>query len=545
MSISRRDFVRVGATAAALAAVPRPLLAQFGARREAVPPITDPRVKDLALRAIDAARSAGAAYADVRLVHTRRQRFVGSEHTGDAEWMSVGVRALFDGYWGFSASPIWSPDEMARLARESVRQAKLNASRKARTVKLAPTPVVANGQWTMPVAKDPFDVNPDEISDLLQGLRLHTLWRASALGLSIESFEEGAEFVASENAFASSDGSYFAQRTYRSKGELNFTVSESKSGRSAAGGLIDYLSPAGMGWELFRDQPLRSAVDRELEAAKADIKLPIKPVDVGRYETVFDAYTVAQIVSATLGLATELDRALGHEANASGTSYLNDPTAMLGTFKIGSPLLNVTGNRNDPGAVATVKWDDDGVAPESFALVKNGTLNDFATTRESSAWLEEAYRRERAPVRSRGCSVGGEDYLFGGMYPQLTQTPNLVLAPGHEATDFDGLISGIAKGIATRRLAINMDFQQLNGFAFGQMYEIKDGKKVARLNGGGMLFRAPELWKSLTAIGGAASAHRYGMQVEKGEPAQEAYHSVTAFPVSVKDATVVDYLTKA
>jgi TldD protein len=547
MTHDRRTFLKLGAAATLSAlASPRPLLAQFGAGRpEPVPPIQDPRVKGLAQRAVDAARAAGAHYADVRLVHTRRRKFSASIYVGDAESMTVGVRALVNGYWGFSASPVWSPDEMARVAREAVRQAKLNSLGKPRSVNWAPAPAVADGQWVMPVKQDPFEVSIDEISDCLSGLRLYTDLRAAAVGLQVESLQQSAEFIVSEKAFASSDGSYLAQRAYRTHGQHDFAIIDRKVGRGASGSLVDYLSPAGMGWELFRDQPLREAIRRELDIAKSDIKLPIKPVDVGRYDAVLDAYTVAQIASATLGLATELDRAFGAEANATGTSYLNNPNEMLGTFKIGTPLLNVTANRNDVGSVATVKWDDDGVAPEPFTLVKQGVLSDFATTRENASWLKDGYGRSGVPIRSRGCSAGGDDYVFGGMFPPLTQTPNLVIVPGQASTDFDGLVAGVERGVAYWRLMINMDFQQLNGFAFGQTYEIRNGKKTARLNGGALMFRAPELWKSVTALAGPAAACRYGMQVEKGEPAQELFHSVTAVPVRVKDATMIDYLRKA
>jgi len=84
--------------------------------------------------ALDTARSAGASYADVRLSHTRERR-TSMADTGDDESMEVGVRALVDGYWGFASGAVWSPDEMARLGREAVHQAKVNALGKPRVVR--------------------------------------------------------------------------------------------------------------------------------------------------------------------------------------------------------------------------------------------------------------------------------------------------------------------------------------------------------------------------------------------------------------------------
>jgi hypothetical protein len=79
----------------------------------------------------------------------------------------------------------------------------------------------------------------------------------------------------------------------------------------------------------------------------------------------------------------------------------------------------------------------------------------------------------------------------------------------------------------------------------GRAFEIKDGKRVAVLGGAGVLFRAPELWKSLFFLGGKESAKRFGISSWKGEPPQTLFHSVTAVPTLMKDATIIDILRKA
>src|ERR1044072_7519378 len=114
MTITRRSFLKTGATVATAMAVPRPLLGVLRrAGRDDVP------LKDLAFRALEAARGAGAGYADVRLTHDWDRR-IRPDAVEDLESMTVGVRALVDGYWGFASGPVWSPDEMVRLGREAV-----------------------------------------------------------------------------------------------------------------------------------------------------------------------------------------------------------------------------------------------------------------------------------------------------------------------------------------------------------------------------------------------------------------------------------------
>jgi hypothetical protein len=78
-----------------------------------------------------------------------------------------------------------------------------------------------------------------------------------------------------------------------------------------------------------------------------------------------------------------------------------------------------------------------------------------------------------------------------------------------------------------------------------RIYQVKRGKRTAFIGGAGFLFRAPELWKGLLALGGSASARRYGFTSSKGEPSQEVHHSVTAIPATFKQLTLIDPQRKA
>src|SRR5689334_8481519 len=106
MSPTRRDFVKAGAAAAAATTVgPRILQA---APTLILPAPTETAAEDFALEAINAAKDAGAQYADARIGRYRRQSLNTRERqiTGvsDAETYGCGVRALVDGAWGFAAT---------------------------------------------------------------------------------------------------------------------------------------------------------------------------------------------------------------------------------------------------------------------------------------------------------------------------------------------------------------------------------------------------------------------------------------------------------
>src|SRR3954465_12074946 len=98
--MKRREFLaRAAAASAGLSLLP-------GVAHAARLPLDNPEYRELAMRALDAARTAGATYADVRInrnhsqaVSTRERRITGFQ---DAETFGFGVRVLANGAWGFA-----------------------------------------------------------------------------------------------------------------------------------------------------------------------------------------------------------------------------------------------------------------------------------------------------------------------------------------------------------------------------------------------------------------------------------------------------------
>ncbi|HSE53114.1 MAG TPA: DNA gyrase modulator, partial [Gemmatimonadales bacterium] len=81
-------------------------------------PIPSADKKALADVGLEAARRAGASYADLRIgrylnqsVSTRERRVQG---IGNSESFGVGVRVIVDGTWGFAATPDVTPESVAR-----------------------------------------------------------------------------------------------------------------------------------------------------------------------------------------------------------------------------------------------------------------------------------------------------------------------------------------------------------------------------------------------------------------------------------------------
>ena len=124
---------------------------------------------------------------------------------------------------------------------------------------------------------------------------------------------------------------------------------------------------------------------------------------------------------------TELDRIMGFEANYAGTSFIYPISDYLGKFRYGQEIMNIQAERSAPGSLATIGWDDEGVRPDEYLIVKNGILNDLQTTREQAPWLAEWYASQGKPVRSHGNS-----YAQSWSDVQFQRMPNVNLMPHPE-----------------------------------------------------------------------------------------------------------------
>jgi TldD protein len=450
------------------------------------------------------------------------------------ETHGVGVRALVNGYWGFFSSAVWTPDEMVRLGQGAAALAVANARGKTRPFTLGTIPVV-RGEWTMPVKYDPFTIAFAEKADYLDSvIAAMGRYRPAVGGTLVPSFQRLHKY------FASSEGSSWVQTTYISEGQLQvgYRAEPGYHKMSSAGTRSPALTAAGRGWEYFSESHLLDQVPELIDLA--DQLRDQVMVDIGRYDVVCAPWAAASLLSETIGAATELDRAMGFEANADGTSYVDQPLAMLGTYQMGSPLLTVTANRSHVGGAATVQWDDEAVVPDEFAIVNKGVLVDYQTTREQAAWLAPYYAKTGKPVRSHGCAS-----TQSAVDVTLQNAPNLQLQPGQQDVTFADLVANTEKGIAVLDLMATMDSQRLNGIGLGTMREITKGKLGRRIVNGAITFRAPELWKNLTGLGGPTSTRWFGMRSRKGEPVQSNVHSVGAVPAKFANTAIIDYTRKA
>jgi TldD protein len=494
----------------------------------------DPTFKDLAMLALDAAKSAGASYADVRISRNRNQALFTRErrvqNLVDNETFGFGVRVLVDGAWGFAASRELTRDEVSRVARQAVDQARANRTTLVRPVTLAPVTPTANGTWRSPARIDPFDVPIEQKVELLLAAN------AAALGVS------GARFVSSqmfflreEKTLATTDGTYVVQTIYRAQPSLNITAVAPDNSDFQTRQSND-IQPMGKGYEHVLDAKLVENAPRWAEEAVR--KLSAKPVEVGRYDLVLHPSHLWLTIHESIAHPTELDRAMGYEANYAGTSFVAPPDRMLGTLKYGPEFMNVQGDRSQPGSLSAVGWDDEGVRPDEFLIIKNGIFNVYQTTREQAPWLDWWYERQGQEMRSHGCS-----YAQSWADVQFQRMPNVSLLPGEQNHSWDDLIAATDRGIAiVGEGSFSIDQQRYNAQFGGQVFhEIRGGKIVGMLKDVAYQLRTPEFWNSMDMLGGRDSYEMGGAFNDgKGQPSQSNAVSHGCVPARFRNVNVIN-----
>lgn len=511
MSPTRRDFLKAAGTAALVAGCSRP--SQTAAAPAVTPAApagdpsgTDASVKELLMEALQAARDAGASYADARIGRYRRQQINTRErqvtNVSDTESYGVGVRTLVDGCWGFAATSELTRDAVRLTAREAARISRAAKGARRRPVELAPVdPVVGN--WKTPITIDPIDVAIED--------KVALLLSANEAALRVK----GIRFVNSqlallreEKSLATTDGTLTTQTLVRVGPGFTATA----IGQGDFQSYTEELAPRGSGWEYVTGLDLPG--NAESWASIAVEKLSARSVDVGRYDLILDPRNLWLTIHESIGHPTELDRALGHEANFAGTSFIAPPENFVGKFRYGPDFMNVQADRTQPESLSRVAWDDEGVPSQSWLIVDKGIFKDYQTTREQVAMIRGLTGR----TRSHGCSFAESWADF-----QFQRMPNVSLLPGERDITIDDIIADTDRGIVIRnRGSWSIDQQRYNFQFSGQAYqEVRDGKIVGMLKDVAYQARTPEFWNSMDMIGGPRSYWLGGSFGDgKGEPSQ-------------------------
>ncbi len=492
--IDRRRFVQsMLVLGAATGARPSNILLAY-------PPADE--MRDLADAALAAAKRAGATYADIRInryrnqfIFTRDRRVQNIVNTED---YGFGVRVIAEGTWGFASSSSVTKEEIARVAAQAVTIAKANKAINVEPVRLAPVEAY-DATWNTPVTKNPFELPLQPKLDLL--LQIHE----EALKVPGASFVSAfMQFVNEHKYFASSEGSHIEQSLVRSYPSFSVTAVDRATGKFYSRNAL--TSPMGMGYEYVDSYPLLKEARVAAEEAVAMHKA--KTVQAGQKTLILHPTNLWLTIHESVGHPTELDRALGYEANFAGTSFLT--TDKLGKFEFGSKMVNIVADKTQEHAMATCGYDDDGVKTTRWPLIKEGVFVDYQTTRDQAHLIGQK--------TSHGCS-----YADNWASVPFQRMPNVSLEPGDKDLSEQDIIGATDDGIYVKGDgSYSIDHQRYNFQFSGQTFwEVKNGKITTQLRDVAYQSNTPEFWKSCDMLGGKSTYLLGGAFSDgKGQPTQ-------------------------
>jgi TldD protein len=366
-------------------------------------------------------------------------------------------------------------------------------------VKLAPVEAYPDASWDTPAKKNPFDVPLQPKLDLLLQINEAALKVAGATFVSAS-----MQFVNEQKYFASTEGSYIRQSLIRSYPTFSITAVDKAAGTFYSRDAI--TAPMGMGYEYIESYPLLQEATIAAEEAVAMHKA--KPVSPGQKTLILHPTNLWLTIHESVGHSTELDRALGYEANFAGTSFLTPDK--LGKFEFGSKLVNIVADKTQENAMATCGYDDDGVKTTRWHLIKDGTFIDYQTTREQAHLIGQKF--------SHGCS-----YADNWSSIPFQRMPNVSLEPGAKDLSEKDIIGATDDGIYIKGDgSYSIDHQRYNFQFSGQTFwEVKGGKITTQLRDVAYQSNTPEFWRSCDMLGGRSTYLLGGAFGDgKGQPIQ-------------------------
>ena len=460
------------------------------------------RLADVALTI---AKARGATHADFRIERLRTHNLLARDRelqtSIEGESVGFSVRVVANGAWGFAAGMDLTPDAVASVANRAVAVAESLAPLNAHPVMLAEEPAYTD-TYVSSYEIDPFSVSEDDKIAFLLGLN-HRVLDSN----KVDRVMSYVMLVREQKYLASLGGSRITQQRVRVKGDLTAVRIDKTTGAFETMGTAS--PPAGRGWEYFT-KVYDFAGEAAAIPALLEEKMASPSVTAGRYDLVIDPTNLWLTIHESIGHSTELDRVLGYEANYAGTSFAT--LDKLNTLQFGSPKMHVTGDRQLLHGLSTVGYDDEGVAAQTWDIIRDGVLVGYQLDRQMA--------RMQGFGRSNGCAFADQ----AGHVP-LQRMPNVSLSASPKAISLDDLLGGVDEGLyIVGDNSWSIDMQRYNFQFTGQkFFRIHAGKIVGQVKDVAYQSTTTDFWNAMEAVGGPATYVLGGaFNCGKGQPGQIA-----------------------
>ena len=431
----------------------------------------------------------GAGYVDARFYQDDSSETI-LLYDGDLEAndttveCGIGVRVLWDGAWGFSAT------SDLRSLRSCFDKALLNAKTASKLVKVPlfmgdRNPVA--GSYSSPVTVDPFTVSLEDKLGFLTRLD-DDLVDDFVLKRIVY-----ANFQKKKIHFQNSDGSEINKDLVNVFGMMMVMALDSDGEMQKRSMGLYSTGDGTSGWKMITEPVLftehSSRIKSELrELIKADV------LEYGRKSVILLPGQGHLQVHETIGHPLELDRILGYELSYAGGSFVNLDS--FGKLRYGSNKLSASsygGILNSPGSFG---FDDDGTPERDYLLIDRGILVNALTSR---AMVNEANERAGREVFSQSGGVARASSFYRAPIDRMT---NVNILPGDDGS-LEDIISSTEDGIVVDNPVSWSIGSNREHFHFGCeiAWEVKNGEKTRILRNPTYQGHTLEFYNSLSAVG--------------------------------------------
>ncbi len=476
-------------------------------------PALDPTFTDLPYRqlgdvALARARELGATHADFRFERLRFQhlgvRDGVLQGAADSEDLGFAVRVIHSGSWGVASGVVLTADVAALVAGRAVEGARVAAAMTSTPVEIADEPIYDDVTWVSSYSTNPLEVPVAEKAALLIDWtnRLRTgaaVDHASAFLLQVQENKYYADLAGTRTT----QQRIRMQPGFEAMGAGADTFDSMASIAPPVGRGYEYLTGDGWDWD--------DEIEQVPELLAEKLKAP--SIEAGTYDLVIHPSNLWLTIHESIGHATELDRALGYEANYAGTSFAT--IDKLNTLQYGSPIMNVTGDRTVEHGLSTIGYDDEGVQTQRWDIVRDGVLVGYQLDRPMGVMLPELN-----DGRSNGCA-----YADSPGHIPIQRMANVSLRADPEGPSTEDLIGRVERGLyVVGDKSWSIDMQRFNFQFTGQrFYRIADGELVGQMRDVAYQATTTDFRGSMEAVGGPETRVLHGaFNCGKAQPGQVA-----------------------
>lgn len=464
-------------------------------------------MKDTIRKHIDQLHAKGAHYVDARWYPREDSNFLfmwnGNLKENNASSQSgMGVRVLYNGAWGFSASSdLANPDAIFEKAFDNARIA---SERVTFPIRLAEKEAVV-GSFNSPNQIDPFTVGLDEKVAFLQKMdgalnQPGIVQRFSVL-----------EFVRKQIIFMDSEGSEIE------KNIIEVFPSIQAMGIDKDGGMQRRKYQPGRtgptrGWETINEADFLQNADRVI--SELNQLLTADDAPNGKMSVILLNGIMFLQTHETIGHALELDRILGYELSFAGGSFVR--LEDFGKLRYGSEKLTARANALEPNSPGSFGFDDDGVPAQDNLLIDKGILVGAITGRQM---VEEANAKAKKQIFDGSSGANRATSFYRVPIERMT---NINIDPGTDGS-LEDIIANTKYGLVLdgdKSWSIGSNREQFH-FACDIGWLVEDGKKKQVVKNPTYRGETLPFYNSLTAVGDESTWNlHYVENCGKGAPNQ-------------------------